>query len=120
MADSPSITGHWLLVRSPASPGGYQATVTAEAVRDPDAAIRAARHACIVEPHRRRHWVNLQILVQRRSDAGWTPSKVEEVKRRFPLDRNHLANFRRSEVSGGTHTLPERPQEFPAHDFSRL
>ncbi len=56
----------------------------------------------------------------RRSGEGWTPSRVEVSKYRFPLDHTRLANFRRSEVSSGTQTVPDRPGDFPPLDFSRL
>lgn len=55
-----------------------------------------------------------------RSGEGWTPSRVEVSKHHFPLDRSRLANFRRSEVSSGTQTMPDRPANFPPLDFSRL
>lgn len=55
-----------------------------------------------------------------RTWEGWTPSRVETSKNRFPLTREHLANFRRSEVSSGTQTFPDTPKGFPRLDFSRL
>ncbi|WP_189988843.1 putative sugar O-methyltransferase [Thalassobaculum fulvum] len=152
------------LVASPADGRALQALLPAEEKRDPDAAIRAARRHCMIDPDRRVTWHNLQFLLRsnrrwddlhdaiprranklppmhrlpvdldaavarygrlmdqmdRRSGEGWTPSRIEGGKRRFPLDRDHLARFRRSEVSSGTQTFPDRPNEFPALDFGRF
>jgi len=152
------------LVASPANGPALQALTMAEEKRDPDAAIRAARRHCLIDPGRRVAWRNLQFLLrgnrrwddlpdaiprdagtlppmrrlpvdldaavaryrflmdqmERRSGEGWTPSRIEGGKRRFPLDRERLARFRRSEVSSGTQTFPDRPNEFTALDFGRF
>ena len=81
-------------------------------------------------PPRRSHPVDLDAGVARygrlldamasRSAEGWTPSRVEDSKHRFPLDRSRLGLFRRSEVSSGTQTIPDRPPGFPSLDFVRL
>lgn len=75
-----------------------------------------------------RHTVDLPPLVQlyrrllvetdRRRAEGWTPSSIEAVKFEMPLTVENLADFRRSEVSSGTQTVPERPSDFPPLDFS--
>jgi hypothetical protein len=58
--------------------------------------------------------------MQTRSWEGWTPSRVEDSKYRFPLTREHLARFRSSEVSSGTQTAPDRPEGFPPLDFNQF
>lgn len=66
----------------------------------------------------RHQWLMAQ--QSERADEGWTPSKIEGNKRRTPLPLEHLSQFRRSEVSGGTQMSPDRPGSFPSLDFSRL
>lgn len=92
-----------------------------------DRRVPRARHRL---PPAQRHPVNLDDAVLRhlwlmarlgeRADEGWTPSKIESNKRRTPLPLEHLAEFRRSEVSGGTQTVPDRPANFRPLDFSQL
>lgn len=77
-----------------------------------------------------RHPVDLGAAVDRftwlmeqlreRADEAWTPSSIEHWKQLAVLDSERLANFRRSEVSGGTQNTPDRPQGFPELDFGRL
>lgn len=63
----------------------------------------------------------LMRMVESRGDEGWAPSRVEGWKRGFStMDRRHLANFRRSELSGGTQDIPDRPADFPPLEFGRL
>ncbi|MDF1791590.1 MAG: putative sugar O-methyltransferase [Thalassobaculaceae bacterium] len=54
----------------------------------------------------------------RRRTEAWTPSSIEVSKFSIPLTVEHLANFRRSEVSSGTQTVPDCPIDFARLDFS--
>lgn len=56
----------------------------------------------------------------RRRSEGWSPSSIEAPKFTIPLTVEHLTRFRRSEVSSGTQTVPERPSSFGSLDFSSM
>ena len=73
----------------------------------------------LAQSQSRYRWLMDQ-LESKRSDEGWTPSVVENWKRVFTMDSRHLANFRRSELSSGTQTPPDRPAAFPNLEFARL
>ncbi|MEQ8397090.1 putative sugar O-methyltransferase [Thalassobaculum sp.] len=164
MPDVPSDHHRRSIVQAPAQWAGYDAAMIATMDHDPDAAIRAAQRACLLEPNSRRMWNNFLLLLktngrarelhtrtprrrkplpprahhpvdldaaearygwllsemQMRSWEGWTPSRVEDSKYRFPLTPERLARFRSSEVSSGTQTAPDRPSNFPPLDFNRF
>lgn len=151
-------------VTDPADPRTYHAIMFAEQDRNLDAAIVAARRACLLAPSRRQLRENLLRLLRRaarwpelvcavprsprslpprqsfpvdldgavarhgwlmnrmleRANEDWTPSSIEASKLRSPLTREQLAQFRLSEVSGGTQTHPDRPNWFRPLDFSRF
>jgi hypothetical protein len=67
----------------------------------------------------RYRWLMDQLHGERSGEA-WTPSAIEGWKRDFHMDDRHLANFRRSELSSGTQTPPDRPAAFPRLDFEHL
>jgi hypothetical protein len=58
--------------------------------------------------------------MNRRRDEDWTPLEIEVAKFSMPLTAEILASFRRSEVSGGTQTAPDRPVDFPFLDYDRF
>lgn len=87
--------------------------------RTPEPVAAAERHEVDLPPLVALYGRLLEETARRRSE-GWTPSSIEAVKFDMPLSLEHLANFRRSEVSTGTQTVPERPDDFPSLDFTSL
>lgn len=119
-AIQPSLTQLWknlslLLVRS-----GRWDEVGAAVPRRPRPLPACRHHPVDLDAAIARYrW--LMRMVESRGDEGWAPSRVEGWKRGFStMDRRHLANFRRSELSGGTQEIPDRPADFPPLEFGRL